>query len=187
MQHKLIVLAVVAACVLLAALSVMASEFKTLDFLGSKKGTSPYSNLIFDTAGNLYGTTLRGGANNLGTIFELVPNANGGWAETVLYSFCSLAGCADGRFPSGGLIFDSSGNLYGITSNGGTNYDDGTAFELVAGANGTWTLKVLYSFCSVSECADGARPAGDLIFDTAGNLYGTTSGDGPGGVALYFS
>ncbi len=124
--------------------------------------------LIFDAAGNLYGTTPEGGAYGYGTVFELSPEADGSWTEKVLYSF---PGGADGISP-GGLIFDAAGNLYGTS--GGSDYGVpdgyGTVFELSPEADGSWTEKVLYTF---RPGTDGIIPGG-LIFDTRGNLYGTT-------------
>jgi len=138
-------------------------------------GTAPVANLIFDAAGNLYGTTGAGGANNEGTVFEL---KHGTWEETVLHSF---TGEPDGWGPSAGLIFDAAGNLYGTTAGGGAgacNGGCGIVFELSPGVGGGWTETVLYSFCSDRECADGDSPRAGLIFDPAGNLYGTTFGAG---------
>jgi len=97
--------------------------------------------LILDVAGNLYGTTLEGGANNGGTVFELAPGANGMWNETVLYSFCSANNCADGQGPIASLTIDAAGNLYGTTTQGGKyrncEYGGcGTVFQLTPGAGG---------------------------------------------------
>jgi uncharacterized repeat protein (TIGR03803 family) len=87
------------------------SKYKTVyRFKGGKDANGPLADLIFDAASNLYGTTNGGGAYNAGTVFELTPNGNGGWTESVLYSF---TGGADGANPQAGLIFDQSGNLYG--------------------------------------------------------------------------
>jgi uncharacterized repeat protein (TIGR03803 family) len=119
--------------------------------------------LITDAEGNLYGATYFGGAASSGCIFELSPTENG-WQETVLYSF----GGHDGSLPSAALVFDKSGNLYGTAQSGGA-YDHGVAYELSPSATGAWTEKVLYSFGN-----DGWYPASNLIFDEAGNLYGTT-------------
>jgi len=142
------------------------------NFNGSD-GSASQAGLIFDAAGNLYGTTYTGGTYNDGTVFELSPSAGGGWSETVLHSFDPDG--SDGLFPQSGLIFDAAGNLYGTTIGGGT-YDYGTVFELSPTPGGGWTERVLYSF---GNGTDGAYPfyAG-VIFDAGGNLYGTTSSGG---------
>jgi len=115
-------------------------------------GYYPYTDLIQDAAGSLYGTTQRGGAHDDGTVFELTPPAQQGgtWTETVLYSFCSLANCADGYYSDAGLLRDAAGNLYGTTQLGGT-HSAGTAFKLAPPAQqgDPWTETVLYSFCAV--------------------------------------
>jgi uncharacterized repeat protein (TIGR03803 family) len=155
---------------------------------GCSDGSDPqYASLIFDTAGNLYGTTLTGGAYGFGTVFELTPEAGGTWTETVLYNFCSLSNCADGGGPFGGVVFDKSGNLYGTTEGGGTGAycspfpnDCGAIFELTPGPSGQWSEHVLYSFCSLAMCADGSQPVAGLTIDSGGNLYGTTGGGGKG-------
>jgi uncharacterized repeat protein (TIGR03803 family) len=145
---------------------------------GCADGAGPaWSSLIFDAAGNLYGTTVSGGAyqtacggHACGAVFELSPNGNGAWTETVLHSFGSGN---DGREPLAGLIFDADGNLYGTTYSGGVQ-GSGTVFELTPGANGTWAETVLHSFCSARQCADGGGPLAGVILDAAGSLYGTT-------------
>lgn len=143
----------------------------------SNDGNHPYAGLISDTAGNLYGTTLSGGAAGLGSVFELIPNANGTWTEKVLYNFSHDSGFN----PMARLILDPAGNLYGTTFSGGA-HDGGTAFELTPNAGGSWTEKVLRSF--FVDGKGGTGPAAGLIFDAAGNLYGTTfSGGAAGGAA----
>lgn len=146
------------------------SENVLSDFAGSSGPKLPYAGLIFDKAGNLYGTTELGGTNDQGTVFELTPNSNGVWTQTVLYNF---TGNADGGQPYGSVLFDSAGNLYGTTNFGGsTNCTQGcgTVFELTPGSSG-WTETVLYSFTGGS---DGREPSARLLFDSSNNLYGTT-------------
>jgi uncharacterized repeat protein (TIGR03803 family) len=194
------------------------------DFTGAD-GSSPQGGVIFDQAGNIYGTTLEGGTTGDGTVFELLPQAGGGWSEQILHSFTaatsdgenprgssltldasgSLYGTTtfggskgtgvvyvlvhsgsswhekivhtfgrfggDGFYPKGTLVLDASGNLYGVTSNGGA-YGYGTVYQISVATNGTWTEKILYSFNNNGH--DGNSPLGTLIFDGAGNLYGTT-------------
>ncbi len=124
-------------------------------------GQAPGSSLIFDSAGNLYGTTLAGGANDGGTVFELLPKSGGRWVETVLYSFAAASE------PSASLIFDSAGNLYSTTI--------GSVFELSPAGGGTWTEKTLHTF---SGSVDGFNVFSGLTFDKFGNLYGATASGG---------
>jgi uncharacterized repeat protein (TIGR03803 family) len=135
---------------------------------GATAGSFPESGLVMDSSGNLYGTAFGGGASNLGAVFKLSPTASGAWDESVIHSF---AGGSDGANPAAALISDSAGNLYGTTEYGGL-YSDGTVFKLSPGANGTWTETVLYNFAGYP--ADGADPTASLVFDSKGNLYGTT-------------
>jgi len=151
---------------------------------GCADGSGPSSGPIFDAAGNLYGTTYAGGANNSGTVFQLTPGAGGTWTETVLYSFCSSTQCTDGAGPSGGLIFDAAGNLYGTTQAGGAFGPNcgrftsgcGTVFMLTPTGSGTWIETVLHSFNDNGK--DGVVPFAGLIFDAKNRLYGTTSSGG---------
>jgi uncharacterized repeat protein (TIGR03803 family) len=137
-----------------------------------KQGSNPYAGLVMDAAGSLYGTTWLGGnvdicGSGCGTVFKLSPSGNGKWTETVLHSFHGK----DGANPYAGLVFDTAGNLYGTTWMGGTeSCDCGVIFKLSPGTNGKWTEAVLHSF----NGKDGANPYAGLVFDTAGNLYGTT-------------
>ena len=149
---------------------------------GCPDGSNPQkSPVVFDSHGNLYGATIGGGANNQGTVYELISNG-GTWTENVLYSFCPQSGCPDGKAPVGGAIFDSQGNLYGITSVGGAN-NSGAVYELSppSGGNGPWTETVLYSLCSLPQCEDGGQPNPGLAIDSHGNLYGTTQTGGSHG------
>jgi uncharacterized repeat protein (TIGR03803 family) len=138
-------------------------------------GYDPQGGMIFDSAGNLYGTAsdlfLGGGP---GTVYQLVPNKNGSWTENVLYTFCTGYDCVDGYGPEGNLTFDKNGNLYGTTTSAGVN-GSGTAFELTPSGNGQWTENVLNSF----DGTDGSYPEAGIIFDAAGNAYGTLYQGGP--------
>jgi uncharacterized repeat protein (TIGR03803 family) len=147
-------------------------------------GEFPFAGLIMDKEGNLYGTTAYGGASSpcsqwtgCGAVFKLAPPSTegGAWTETVLHSFDSQRGIVDGNTPYAGLVMDKEGNLYGTTGGGGAS-NRGTVFELTPTGQET----VLYSFCSLASCADGAGPTAGLIMDDEGNLYGTTSGGGTG-------
>jgi len=148
-------------------------------FKGGHDGANPTGNLTFDVAGNIYGTTQNGGnpkcfnEEGCGTVFELSPLSGGGWKESVLHVFNG----SDGSGPTGGVILDSVGNVYGTTASDSANYGFGTVFELTPGAQGEWTETTLYAF---EKGNDGANPHGDLVFDKAGNLYGTTEMGGAG-------
>jgi uncharacterized repeat protein (TIGR03803 family) len=140
------------------------------NFAGNPDGAAPYATPIFDRAGDLYGTTYQGGASNQGTVYKLARQSSGAWAEQIL---CSFKGGSDGASLFAGVILDQVGNVYGATSEGGTQRV-GTAFELVA-ANG-FSKTILHQFLGLNF-GDGANPNG-LIFDATGNLYGTTLGGG---------
>ena len=140
---------------------------------GHQDGLEPNGSLVFDAAGNLYGTTVVGGSIGFGTVFELSPQIDGSWQETILSNF---AGQGDGLEPFSGVIFDASGNLYGTTSSGGTG-SGGTVFELSPSLDGSWTKTVLYNFSNENE---GSVGMGSLTLDGSGNLYGATEGDSCG-------
>jgi len=143
----------------------------TLHSFDGYDGGSPNGGLIFDAAGNLYGTSRSGGTYGGGNVFELTPGADS-WTFNDLYDFCPQYHCPDGSAPSGGLIMDRTGNLYGLAAGGGI-YSEGIAFELVpgTGADG-WSERVLYAFAGTKT---GFDPSGPLIFDGAGDLFGTTA------------
>ncbi|HWA89273.1 MAG TPA: choice-of-anchor tandem repeat GloVer-containing protein [Rhizomicrobium sp.] len=137
-------------------------------------GSFPTTPVLLDKSGRIVGTTPLGGTfgipNGPGTLFAV-----SGGNEQVLYNFCSKAHCADGLHPSAGVIEDASGNIFGVTAEGGDGNDGGVAFEFQSG-----TLQVLHKFGSAAGGADGCTPLGGLIMDEVGNLYGTTSGCGAG-------
>jgi uncharacterized repeat protein (TIGR03803 family) len=140
-----------------------------------RDGIGPQGNLIFDAAGNLYGTTYIGGIYSCGglsfycgTAFELSPTKEGGWSEKVIHNF---GNGTDGFGPSAGMIFDALGNLYGTTYQGGA-YGYGTVFELTPTGEGGWSERVLHHF--TYDGKDGFNPVASLILDSWGNLYGTT-------------
>lgn len=137
-------------------------------------GTYPHAGMVLDSQGNLYGTTLGGGTNGDGTIFELTRNSGGGWTETILHSFNGTYGSQ----PSGGVVIDASGNLYGTTYFGGgstaCNAGCGVVYELAVKSGGGWTYKVLHDFYN----NDGGNPSGSVTLDARGNVYGATSQGG---------
>jgi uncharacterized repeat protein (TIGR03803 family) len=127
-------------------------------------GANPtYSYVMFDGAGNLYGTTISGGAYGSGVVFELSP-VGGTWTETVLYSF---AGGADGANPVNGLVMDSAGNLYGTVTSSDGGSEGGGVFEL-SPYGGGWTEKMIYN------ASGGPGNYSGLTLDAAGNIFGTT-------------
>jgi uncharacterized repeat protein (TIGR03803 family) len=152
------------------------------DINKSTEGFYPWGSLVIDAAGNLYGTTARGGADRgsgcfynagCGTVFKLTPEKNGKWKEKVLHSFTHNG--VDGYSTEATLVFDTAGNLYGTAELGGS-HDNGAIFQLKAGTSGKWQEKVIFSFGQ-----SAIEPWGGLTFDTAGNMYGTTlQGGNPG-------
>jgi uncharacterized repeat protein (TIGR03803 family) len=134
--------------------------------------------LIGDPEGNLYGVTPFGGSSSNtsngagsggGVVFKVAPSGN----ETVLYNFCSLENCIDGKNPEGPLLLDTEGDLIGTTFAGGAN-NAGVIYKVDPSGNET----VLYNFCSLKNCADGSFPMSGVISDAAGDLIGTTFAGG---------
>jgi len=150
---------------------------------GCSDGAIPNSPLTPDGKGNFYGATVTGGTGPdecCGTVFELSPNGSGGWIETVLYSFTGYEGLS---YPTGSLVFDGAGNLYG-TAEGNGAHGWGAVFKLSPGSVGaSWTETTLYSFAGGT---DGANPSSGVVIDAAGNLYGTTGAGGSGGSGTVF-
>lgn len=151
-------------------------------FQGQPDAAMPTGGVAFDTKGNLYGAALGGPKYSQGTVFQVVPPAKAGapWTESVLYVFQGK-GVNDGQIPTSGVIVDAAGNLYGVTGYGGAGgcillgalVGCGTVYEVsppqTQGGAGTETI--LYSF---KGGRDGYVPMGNLVFDSSGNLYGTT-------------
>jgi uncharacterized repeat protein (TIGR03803 family) len=160
-------------------------------------GSQPYSALVLDQAGDLYGVTQFGGAHNQGVAFELAIES-GKRKLQVLYSFCKAVACADGDVPrssltyagaSTGALYDGTSPLFGVSNVGGA-FGQGTVFSLTppSGAR-KWSEKVLYSFCALSACADGSDPVeASLLVDDQNNLFGTTvhGGDPTSNVGVVF-
>ena len=149
-------------------------KLKTLHKFHGTTGGTPSAGLIFDLAGNLYGTSAEGGTQQLGTVFEMIPGTNGTWTFKTIHSFS--ANGHDGTTPLAPVTMDASGNLYGTTYLGGANRD-GIVFELTPGSNGTWTEKILHTF-NAGNGHDGAAPDAPVIIDANGNLFGTTNAGG---------
>lgn len=148
-------------------------------------GANPAGGLTRDGAGNLYGTTVYGGYQNTGSVFELTPG--GTWTFTQLHYFTC---CTDGDAPQGGVVLDSSGNLYGTTVWGGTGdsacgpLSCGVVFKLTPSTGGTWTETILETFDDIAT--DGANPVGGLAIDSEGHIFGTTL-DGGSGTCLNYN
>ena len=154
------------------------AENTLYDFTDGSDGSVPYAGVIADAAGNLYGATTTDGANGGGTVFELSP-MNGGWTFQTIYSFPGTAGSQVGPYDD--LTLDSAGNLYGTTYLDG-RYGWGSVFKLTPSA-GSWTYTSLHDF---TGGLDGAAPRCHLVFDKAGNLFGTTSIGGANGYGVVF-
>jgi uncharacterized repeat protein (TIGR03803 family) len=147
----------------------------SLTYAGKEAG-APY-----DGVSPLYGTTVSGGTG-AGTVYRLMPEA-GKWKYKVVYAFCpgGTGGCTDGRSPGSDLMMDSSGVLYGMTTVGGSK-ESGIVYQLKPNAQKTrWRETILYNFCQLENCVDGASPAGALVMDGSGNLFGTSNGPGDAG------
>ena len=162
------------------AVSCSWSETVLYRFSGGADGGSPYAGVVFDQAGNIYGTTPSGGSTSscfggCGVVYEL-SRSGSGWSQSVIHTF--TAG-GDGETPYSGLITDQAGNLYGCTALGGS-YGQGTVYRVAPSGSG-WTETILYNF---SGGTDGGQPIANLIFDGSGRLYGAASVGGQSGVKL---
>ena len=142
---------------------------------GADGGIPAYGDLLFDQAGNIYGTTSSGGSGGNGVVYELIAEPGGGYKESVLYAFSG----SDGSTPYSGVIFDDSSNLYGTTYEGGLG--NGTVFELLYPG---WAQECTLN--NFRNGSDGGYLAAGLIFDQSGNLYGATTNAGKGGGGTVF-
>lgn len=125
---------------------------------------------LYDGVSPLYGTTASGGTNGRGTVFSLKPSGQT-WTLTTLYAFCALSGCADGGLPSGEVLVDGSGNLFGNASMGGGG---GSVYELSPASGGQMNERIVHSFCAPEDCSDGQEPVGALAMTPDGEIFGTT-------------
>lgn len=187
------IMALTLACILLVpAVVVSAQSSEPLSekvlhpFSGGNSGENPWGGLVFDGAGNLYGTTFLGGSTSYcpgsgcGLVYKLARTNSGGWRYSAVHVF---AGLPDGAGPLAGLVSDGDGTFYGTTESGGNSavcqsgphFGCGTAFQLAAQPGGGWKFTVLHTFTGGT---DGSHPEGTLIRDAAGNLYGTASAGG---------
>ena len=161
-------------------------------------GQNPTSSVIFDAAGNLYGTA-NGGMKGCGVVYKLSPTQTGEWTETILHNFNAFDGNNDGCIgggnfsPTGSLIFDKSGNLFGTTPQGGGGVTDffcqngcGTVFRMTPQSDGSWTETVIHSFPNSGASNDGQNPEVGVLMDAMGNLYGTTFLGGERGLGLVY-
>lgn len=151
--------------------------FTSLYSFTGPDGADPSASLTQGEDGNFYGTAAGGGISNGGTVFRIMA----GGVLTTLYSFCTLANCIDGRQPAASLALAEDGNFYGTTESGGAN-GWGTVFRITPAG----ILTTLYSFCTNTNCPDGAGPYGGLVQASDGNLYGTTEGGGASGRGTVF-
>ena len=141
-------------------------DFKTLySFRGQPDGSFPYGALL-RTSGKLYGTTYYGGANGIGSVYEMSPRQSGEWSERVIYSFQNGS---DGNSPISNLVRDNAGNLFGTTSEGGSG--SGTIFKLSPTGSGQWTESVVHAFAGPP---DGGFSYNGMVVDRSGNFYGAT-------------
>jgi uncharacterized repeat protein (TIGR03803 family) len=149
----------------------------TIHSFSGNDGASPQGDLTFDSSGNIYGTTIGGGDESVGVIYSLTQS-NGGWSQNLLYQ---VQGNGDGEFPWGGVVFDASGNLYGVFADNGP-YGYGAIYKLSPSGAG-WTESTVHGF--TFHGSDGAGPQGGFVFDSSGNMYGTTVHDSTGGGTIF--
>jgi hypothetical protein len=172
-----------------AAAGAQAQTFSSLHSFcgqsGCSDGALPQTGLVADATGNLYGITYEGGVQDHGIVYELSPNGSGGWIYSLVHTFCVESPCSDGWQPSGPLIVDSAGDIYGVVMN--SNNEHGLAYELMPQGGGAWNFVVMHNFCKKTDCIDGNIPSGGLaylgqrsgaLYDGTSPLYGTTLAGG---------
>ena len=137
----------------------------------SSAGPQP---VTVDTAGNLFGTTDFGGQYGAGLLYKFAPQGDGTWKETVLHEFCADE-CEEGTGPVGKLLVDGADNIFGVTEFGGNNCGGDATCGVVFEKPADSSYSVIYTFCSLADCTDGASPFAGLIRDASGNLFGTTA------------
>jgi uncharacterized repeat protein (TIGR03803 family) len=164
-------------------------------FVGAfSDGGNPFGAPIVDSAGNVYGTTTIGGKGDCGIVYRLSPTAGGEYKETILHSFNKFnKRNEDGCNPESYLVSDAAGNLYGTTNTGGGGGVNGTfcdngcgsVFKLAPNGDGTYTETVIHSFPGTKGNTDGRNPVGGMVFDSAGNLWGSTQAGGNGNGTVF--
>jgi uncharacterized repeat protein (TIGR03803 family) len=152
-------------------------NYHTIFEFDGADGQGPLGNLMFDAAGNLYGTTNWGG--HWGNVYKLTPSSSGPWTETILYTF---TGFTDGSNPQAGVVMDAAGNLYGTTLFGG-DFQTGCVYKLSPNSDGSWNQSTLFSFPAIQHLAGSEA---ELIMDAAGNLYGTSLEGGTRSLGMVF-
>ena len=187
MQNRRIWHSVNMVCAILAALLTLvgaawaAGTTQIYSFAGGNDGEYLDTELVMDSAGNLYGTSVQGGTHGSGTVFQLAPSGSG-WTHTVLYNF---TGGADGGEPYKGVTLDAQGNLVGTAVTGGSGSCEGgcgVVFKLT-NSGGVWTQSVIHAFTGGN---DGSGPGSPVAFDKRGNIYGTTPTGGAKGFGVVY-
>jgi uncharacterized repeat protein (TIGR03803 family) len=176
------VLAMFALVAILASGPRAAAAGKVIySFAGDEDGEYTDTDLVIDSAGSLYGSSVLGGEFGGGTVFRLTQSGRS-WIHTVLYSF---TGGADGGEPYKGVTLDAQGNIYGTAVTGGTGFCEGgcgVAYKLT-NSGGTWSQTVIHSF---SGGDDGSGPGAGLTIDNQGNLYGMAPTGGAYGLGVIY-
>ncbi|SRR5579862_278345 len=149
-------------------------------------GDTPTEAVVLTPQGDVLGSVLMGAKLDHGGVFDLRRKPGGGkWHESLAYSFCRKKHCKDGNGLFSGLTADASGNVYGATQDGG-HLDRGVVFKLTPDGSGGWRYSTIYRFCQLKRCLDGRGGDGTLVFDTQGNIYGTTYGGGSAGKGVAY-